>query len=122
MTPAGFRRLALGFDGAVEQAHQGHPDFRAHGRIFATLGYPDKKHAMIVLAPDQQQRCVADSPTVFIPVKGKWGEKGCTLVHLPSADAETAGEALTLAWQGTRARTDKRKLRTDDRQPRTGKR
>jgi hypothetical protein len=41
MTADEFRELALSFAGATEGAHMRHPDFRAHGRIFATLAYPD---------------------------------------------------------------------------------
>src|SRR5262245_47259746 len=41
MTPADFRRLALGLPEASEVGHMGHPDFRVGGKIFATLGYPD---------------------------------------------------------------------------------
>ena len=37
MTGDAFRDLALALDGAIEASHMGHPDFRANGRIFATL-------------------------------------------------------------------------------------
>src|SRR6185295_13104394 len=37
MTPADFKRLALGFDGAEEGSHMGAVDFRVGGRIFASL-------------------------------------------------------------------------------------
>jgi hypothetical protein len=37
MTPNEFRRIALGMEGAVEGEHMAHPDFRANGRIFATI-------------------------------------------------------------------------------------
>ena len=43
-----FRRIALGMDGAVEGAHMGHPDFRANGKIFATL-HPDLQTGMVKL-------------------------------------------------------------------------
>ncbi|MFN2444720.1 MAG: hypothetical protein ABR606_03920 [Vicinamibacterales bacterium] len=42
MTPNRFRRIVLALGGVVEGAHFDHPDFRVGGRIFATLGYPDK--------------------------------------------------------------------------------
>ena len=32
-----FRRLALALPGAEEGSHQGHPDFRVNGRVFASL-------------------------------------------------------------------------------------
>ena len=34
-----FRRVALSLPGVIEGSHQGHADFRARKRIFATLGY-----------------------------------------------------------------------------------
>lgn len=99
MSPAGFRRIALGLKDVVEHAHHGHPDFRVGGRIFATLGYPDKKWGMVSLTPDQQRSWVRDYPSVFVPVKGAWGEQGATNVRLETVDEEALGEALTLAWR-----------------------
>ena len=107
MTPAGFRRIALALEGAVEGAHHGHADFRVGGRVFATLGYPDASHGMVSLTPDQQRAHVREHVKAFLPVKGKWGQDGATLVHLRSVDEETLGEALTLAWQNTVAKDRK---------------
>jgi hypothetical protein len=97
--PAGFRRIALGLKDAIEHAHHGHPDFRVGGRIFATLGYPDKTWGMVSLTPDQQRNFARDFPSAFAPVKGAWGEKGATSVRIDSVDEEALGEALTLAWR-----------------------
>src|SRR5688572_5093240 len=99
MTPNGFRRIALGLEGAIESAHHEHPDFRVGNKIFATLGYPDRKSGMVALTPDQQRTHVRDYPKVFVPVKGAWGEQGATNVRLDAADEETLGDAMTLAWQ-----------------------
>jgi hypothetical protein len=101
MTPNGFRRIALGLDGAIESAHHGHPDFRVGGRIFATLGHPDRKCGMVSLTPDQQRTWTREYPDAFVAVKGKWGEQGATTVRLNAVDEETLGQALTLAWQNT---------------------
>jgi hypothetical protein len=108
MTPDGFRRIALGLEGAIESAHHGHPDFRVGGRIFATLGYPDRKWGMVNLTPDQQRTWVRQHPDAFVAVKGKWGEQGSTTVRLDAVEVETLGEALTLAWQNTVARASAR--------------
>jgi hypothetical protein len=97
MTPAGFRRLALALEGTVEQAHHGHPDFRVGGRIFGSLGYPDKQWGMVVLTPEQQRRFVGEHPAVFVPAAGAWGAQGSTTVRLAGVDEDTLGEALTLA-------------------------
>jgi hypothetical protein len=45
-----FRRIALGMKEAIGGSHMGHPDSRAHGRIFATLK-PGLKAGMVVLTP-----------------------------------------------------------------------
>lgn len=119
MTADRFRRIALGLDGATEQAHQGHPDFRVGGKIFATLGYPDRTWGMVSLTPDQQRTWTREHPDSFVPVNGKWGEQGATLVRLDAVDEEALGEALTLAWQNTVAKGSRRKPRPPSRKPRT---
>ena len=101
MTADGFRRIALGLKGAVEGAHHGHADFRVGGRVFASLGYPDRTCGMVSLTPEQQQTRVREYPDAFVPVKGRWGEQGATTVRLAAVDEETLGEALTVAWQNT---------------------
>ena len=102
MTPAGFRRLALAMPGAVENAHQHHPDFRAGAppRIFATLGYPDGRHGMVKLTADQQADVLeTDRTGSFAPAAGKWGQKGATTVALAKVDGELVKLALAAAWK-----------------------
>jgi hypothetical protein len=98
VSPNEFRRIALGMNGAVEGSHMAHPDFRANGKIFATL-YPDNKAGMVKLTPEQQQEFLRANPGMFAPATGAWGRQGCTIVNL--ADEATIGEAMTLAWQAT---------------------
>ncbi len=100
LRPKDFRRIALGMEDASEGAHMGHPDFRANGRIFATL-YPDGERGMVKLTPEQQRRFLREHPTTFEPASGAWGRQGCTTVVLDAADEDTMGEAMTLAWQNT---------------------
>jgi len=100
MSPDEFRRIALSLNGASEGAHMGHPDFRANGRIFATL-YPDGKSGMVKLTPDQQQEFMRADSAAFVPASGAWGRQGCTTVRLDSIDEDTLGQAMTLAWQNT---------------------
>ena len=99
MTAAEFRKIALSQPEAVESAHMNHPDFRVGGKIFASLGYPDEQHAVVMLSPDQQEGFVAEMPRVFSPVKGAWGKRGWTQIHLPSAEIEAVTEAIGLAWR-----------------------
>jgi hypothetical protein len=112
MTTATFRRIALSLDGASEGAHGGHADFRAGGKVFASLGYPDKSWGMVKLTPDQQQMLVDAEPAVFVPVKGGWGLRGATSVRLAAADATTLRSALTMAWQNSTVSKPKKPKRS----------
>ena len=94
MTPDDFRRIALGMPGASESSHMRHPDFRIRGKVFATLGYPDKAWGMVKLTPEQQRAFVQSDPAAFVPVKGAWGEKGCTNVRLSAAREDLLQEAM----------------------------
>jgi len=97
MTADEFRALALDLPGAVERAHMGHPDFRANGRIFATL-HADDEWGMVKVQPAEQQALIAAHPAVFVPATGAWGRQGCTNVRLKTAKAATIRAALMLAW------------------------
>ena|ERR1044071_6959803 len=99
MTAAHFRQLALGFPEVVESAHMNHPDFRVGGKIFATLGYPDKDHGMAVLPIDEQKRVIKAHPKVFAPAKGAWGKRGSTIVRLAGVDIATLRSVMEMAWR-----------------------
>ena len=101
MTADKFRALALSLPEAVEQSHMGHPDFRVGGKIFATLGYPDKAWGTLKLTPDQQQSFVESHPKIFQPVKGGWGLRGATNIKLSAATQTAAKLALLTAWRNT---------------------
>jgi hypothetical protein len=101
MTPNEFRELALSFPEAIESAHMHHPDFRVGGKIFATLGYPNKDSAVIKLAREEQREFVRSNQGVFTPVKGAWGQQGATNIDLPTARIKIVREALTAAWRNT---------------------
>jgi len=88
-----------------------HPDFRAHGKIFATLT-EDAKRGMVKLTPEQQSTCIREHPDMFTPASGAWGRQGCTMVELKAADAEAVGEAMTLAWKNSAAPTKRTKVAT----------
>ena len=87
-----------------------HPDFRANGRIFATLS-PDGHKGMVKLTPPQQRAFIDASPGTFVPASGAWGRQGCTMVNLAAADEDTVGEAMTLAWQQTATRPRRQEVR-----------
>lgn len=101
MTAHEFRKIALALPETEERAHMNHPDFRVAGKIFATLRYPDKTRAMVKLSPEDQHYFSKDHPDVFIPVKGAWGKRGATSVHLKAAKKETLTKAIQAAWRNT---------------------
>ena len=101
LTAEKFRKIVLRMDGAIESAHMGHPDFRANGRIFATL-YPDGESGMVKLTPEQQQEFMRKDSVAFVPASGAWGRQGCTTVKLAALAEDMLGEAITLAWQNTK--------------------
>lgn len=101
MTANDFRKIALSLPETEERAHMNHPDFRVAGKIFATLGYPDKTRGMVKLLPEEQHYFSKDHPGVFIPVKGVWGRRGATSVILKSADREALRKAIHAAWRNT---------------------
>ena len=76
-----------------------HPDFRVGGKIFASLGYPDADHAVVILSPDEQEGFAAEFPRAFAPVKGAWGKRGSTQINLSAADGDAVAEAIRLAWR-----------------------
>ena len=76
-----------------------HPDFRVGGKVFATLGYPDKNFGMVKLTPEQQRIYVQSHPAMFMPANGAWGVQGNTLVRLKVADADVVAEAMKEAWR-----------------------
>ena len=99
MTPDDFRRIALSLPETLEKGHQGHPDFRVCGKIFATLAYPDESFAMVKLTPEQQAAFVKSDPDAFTPVKGKWGLGGATNVRLKKIGKPALERALLTAWR-----------------------
>jgi hypothetical protein len=105
MTAAQFRRIALSMPEAEESAHMSHPDFRVGAKIFATLGYPDEDHGMVILPPEEQARLVQAYPKIFAPAKGAWGKRGSTTVRLEAVDKDTLNSAIKIAWRN-RAPTD----------------
>jgi hypothetical protein len=101
VAPTQFRKLALAFPETEERSHMHHPDFRVRGKIFATLGYPNKSFGMVKLTPAQQEELTHDHPRAFSPVTGAWGRKGATSVHLKAATKTALAQALEAAWRNT---------------------
>jgi hypothetical protein len=114
MTADDFRRLALSMQGAIERSHMGHPDFRANGRIFATLHSGDQ-FGMVKLTPQEQREFMRGGAGTFQPSSGAWGRQGCTNVRLEGADPATVRAAIMLAWEHVASRTAPRKRKKEHR-------
>jgi hypothetical protein len=99
MTPADFRKIALSMPEAIESEHMAHPDFRVGGKIFATLGYPDHEHGMVVLPPEEQADLLRSHPKIFSSAKGAWGKRGSTIVRLKAINKRTLQAAIEIAWR-----------------------
>jgi hypothetical protein len=97
MTADDFRALVLAHDGAVEGAHMGHPDFRANGRVFASL-HSEDRFGMVKLTPEEQAVLLREHPESFEPSPGAWGRQGCTNVKLASAKKPAVRGAVKLAF------------------------
>lgn len=101
MTPDQFQKLALSQPEVVQGQHMGVTDFRANGRIVATVGTPAVGWGMIKLTLEQQAMVCSSQPKVFQPFKGGWGRLGCTSVKLAAAKAPEVREALLLSIQNS---------------------
>jgi hypothetical protein len=99
MNAEDFRRIALSLEGAEESSHMGAADFRAGGRIFATLASESQGYGNLMLTAEQQQAFIADRPDLFLPIKGGWGRMGMTHIILAQADEDSLRGALTTAWK-----------------------
>jgi hypothetical protein len=110
MTSETFRKIALSLPDAVEGAHMGHPDFRVHGRIFATL-WTDGLSGVVMLSPEEQEMLVRAEPKIFEPAAGAWGRSGSTKVKLAEADRTTLKSALTAAHRNIIAKMAAKKTK-----------
>ena len=77
----------------------GTPDFRVHGRIFATLYGESRGRGVLKLNPEQQAQFVLELPHTFEPVQGGWGRMGMTFIVLEEASEETIRGALATAYR-----------------------
>lgn len=83
---------------AVEGAHQGHPDFRVGGRIFATL-WTEEERLVLRLTPEAQGAAVGAEPDACAPVPGAWGARGWTSLNLWAVEEEVLRALLLAAWR-----------------------
>lgn len=105
MGPDDVRALALMLPEVVEGAHNGHPDFRIGGHVFATL-WVEEERVVLKLDPADQVARVEAAPDLFSPIDGAWGRRGWTNLDLWDADEDTLRDALHAAWRRSVPRID----------------
>lgn len=98
--PEDVRALALLLPETVEGAHQGHPDFRIGGRVYATL-WTEEERVVMRLTREIQAELVEAEPDVFETVPGNWGSRGWTSLTLYAAEEDVLRRALLGAWRTT---------------------
>jgi hypothetical protein len=69
-----------------------------HGKVFATVGWPQAEWAIVKLSPRDQAELVALSDALD-PEKGRRGTTGVTLVRLAALSDALAKRVLIAAWQ-----------------------
>lgn len=87
--------LALALPRTVAGTHHGHPDFRVHGKIFATLR-PTDGVAVVKLPAIDQEALLAVDPEAF--ATNAWSRQGWLEIRLARVSRERLGEALEAAW------------------------
>lgn len=100
--------MALEIPEAVERSHMNHPDFRVVGKIFASLGVPDKNWGMVKLTLEQQRTFIEKASEIFKPSSGAWGRQGYTNVYLPAAKARIVRAALDAASKNAASKKKKK--------------
>ena len=115
MTPADFRRIALGLEGVEEDSHGGLPTFRVGGRRFASLASQAEGYGNLTLTLEQQAAFVEEAPAIFLPIPGGWGKMGHTHIRLATANEDVLTGALRTAWKlrielNAKTRSKKRSL------------
>jgi len=116
MNAAEFRKLALACEGASESEHNGHPDFRVGGRIFASLA-ADGSWAMVKVSPLDQATLIERSDGVMEPFPGAWGKQGCTKILLAKAAATLVREAVVAAHGHISTGPDRVKAKSNPNDP-----
>ena len=92
-----FRKMALAFPEATEEAHFEKTSFRVKKKIFATFDDKNKRACIKLSAIDQDIFCAADKGIIF-PVDNKWGKQGWTLIKLSKVNKDLFIDVLTSAY------------------------
>jgi hypothetical protein len=98
MSPEAFAALGAGLAMVKSKAVMGAVRLAVHGKVFATVGWPQAEWAIVKLSPRDQAELVALSDALD-PEKGRRGTTGVTLVRLAALSDALAKRVLIAAWQ-----------------------
>ncbi len=97
MTPAQFRKLALGLDGVEEVPHMDRAAFRTKRKIVATLG-DDRRVNMVIQPEDRRTALLEAFPETFFSLGG-WSRLGYLAIDLARVETGLLRELLEDAWR-----------------------
>lgn len=98
-----FRKVLLSHQEVSEGSHNGHVDFRLHGKVIASLGSPDDSYGMLKLTAEQQQAAITTNNKAFRPCVGAFGARGYTNVKLSELSAKVLSSWVQCAVENATA-------------------
>jgi len=101
-----FKRIALSFPRATEQAHFEKPSFRVGKKIFVTYDNRENQVCLKLSEADQSVFSTFD-PAIIFPVPNKWGKQGWTFFKLAQMREDILTDALTTAYQNVASKPKK---------------
>jgi predicted DNA-binding protein (MmcQ/YjbR family) len=90
-----FRKLALSFPEATEEAHFEKTSFRVRKKIFATY---DAVHERACLKLSEIDQDVFSKDDSIYPVDNKWGIQGWTIIEMKTVHKDLFADALSTAY------------------------
>lgn len=109
MTPARFRKIALGLEGVTEVPHMDRAAFRTTRKIFATLGRDGRVNVKVEPA-DRREALFEAFPGVVVSLGG-WTRLGWVGVELAEVEEGLLRELLEDAWKEAQPAPKKRRTR-----------
>ncbi len=92
-----FRKLALSFPEAKEDAHFEKVSFKIKNKIFATYDGTNNRACVKLSVMDQDVFSTADKKNIF-PAQNKWGKQGWTIIEMKNIHKAIFIDALTTAY------------------------
>lgn len=92
-----FIQMAMFYKNVEEVPHFERKSFRISSKIFATLDEALNQAVVKLSEVDQSVFCL-DNEDAVVPVPGKWGQKGWTIIELSEVYESVCQEMLRTAY------------------------